>query len=82
MNSIASFHVNLLDEMMNRFGSPAEGGTLERQDVRPRHVTHVDVQRRSAKRGIVPVDGTARCASDEPVDKLVRARCGRVIDLA
>ena len=55
---------------------------FEREDVCPRHVTHVDVQRRSAQRGIVPADGTVRCASDEPVDKLVRARCGRVVDLS
>jgi hypothetical protein len=58
------------------------GWNLECEDVCPRHITHVDVQRRSAERGIVPADGTVGCASDEPVDELVRARCGRVVDLA
>ena len=57
------------------------GWNLEREDVCPRHVPHVDVHRRTAN-GIVLADGTTRWAGDEPVDEPVRARCGRIVDLA
>ena len=58
------------------------GWNFEREYVCPRHVTHVHVQRRRAGRGVVPADGTIWRARDEPVDVSVRARSGRVVDLA
>jgi hypothetical protein len=65
------------DEPLRRVG----GGNLEREYVCARHVTHVDVQRRKGGRGIVPGNGTIRCAVDESVDEPIRASRDRVIDL-
>ena len=58
------------------------GGHLEREDVRARHITSVDAQRRSARGRIVPTDGTTWLAADEGVDVPIRACRGRAVDLA
>jgi hypothetical protein len=66
------------DEPLRRIG----GRNLEREYVRARNVTHVDIHRYATSSAIVPRDGAIRCAADEPVDETVRARCGRIVHLS
>jgi hypothetical protein len=57
-------------------------GKLEREYVRARHVPHVDVHRRPARRAIVPADGTTGRTGDQRVYVPIRARRRRIVDLA